>query len=1162
MKKLITLILIILSLSLRAAVIEKTFHFSDFTISQIDEYQTISFKNTQQQARTGEPVLPYSSLALLLPPGHIAESIQIIGLNEIQLPDTYQLYPKQQVRPVSLPNSNKFSKNLSIYNSSSKYPQQLHGELITQNLHGYSIALSTFTLVNYIPLSGQLSYYEDIRIIINTKPDINAENALKNLQSKGYVLNKVKINVQNPEMIVHYPNIQTREGEYELMIIAPEQFENDFAEMREVYLKQGLISEVKTVESIYSEIPGQDQPEKIRNYIIQEYQDHDIEYVLLAGDVEHIPYRGLYCTVDSGGGYEDNDIPSDLYFSALDGNWNNDGDNNWGEIGEDDLLPEVAVARFSFSTSAELNNMLNKTINYQTQPVLGELRDPLMAGEAMYDNPQTWGADYLDMVIGFHDENGYETSGIPNEHNITTMYDRDLGSWSASELIFEINQGHSFIHHAGHANYEYAMRLINSDITNANFNQVNGIDHNFTFVYTHGCNCGSFDHNDGIAERMININNFAVAFVGNSRYGWFNEGQTEGPSSHIHREFTDALYTDKYYRIGRAHMESKTATAPWVTAPGQWEEGALRWCFYDCNVLGGSALPIWTDEPIAIEAVYSPVITIGTSSFEVELTSNSDPVSDLQCTILQNGALIGTALTDENGIALITFDPAAVIVGDAELYVSGYNRPLQEYQLQVIPSGYFVAVLDYSVESGNDDMIEFGENCLLTLILEEVGTTGDVHNAMIELSSSDEYIEIIDSIENVGIIPSGSLVELADAFNFDVSADIPDLHNIHLSITISSDEGSWESELNLTGYNAELELNNVEIIDAENQVLDPGETVELAVALHNIGGADIENLIPIISSSNSNVIITNYNTVTESLNSNETVDILVCSVEVSNDIQIGEIINFNLEAAADNDFNFSEEFNLVVGISIEDFESADFSAYDWEFGGEADWIIDDQAYEGVYSARSGDIGHDSFTSLNLSLEVSSGGEVSFWKKISTEFEFDFMRFFIDDILQEEWSGNFDWSESSFPLSAGLHTLRWEYVKDTYVTGGDDRVWLDYIIFPPLAGEVHSEQALNINVSKLIGNFPNPFKPSGAGRGPGTTISFQLNSQTGVNVEIIIYNIKGQKVRTLVNREFTTGTHNVNWNGSDDHGRSVSSGLYFYRIRSRGLDQTKKMILMK
>jgi hypothetical protein len=129
-----------------------------------------------------------------------------------------------------------------------------------------------------------------------------------------------------------YPNRNSREDEYQILIITPSQFENEFQSYIDLYLMRGLLTEIVTIEYINANMPGQDTAEKIRNYIIQEYQDSGIEQVLLAGDVEYVPYRGFYCYVDYGSGYEDDDIPSDLYFSALDGTWNDDGDNLWGEI--------------------------------------------------------------------------------------------------------------------------------------------------------------------------------------------------------------------------------------------------------------------------------------------------------------------------------------------------------------------------------------------------------------------------------------------------------------------------------------------------------------------------------------------------------------------------------------------------------------------------------------------------------------------------------------------------------------------------------------------------------------------------------------------------------------------------------------------------------------
>ncbi len=87
------------------------------------------------------------------------------------------------------------------------------------------------------------------------------------------------------------------------------------------------------------------------------------------------------------------------------------------------------------------------------------------------------------------------------------------------------------------------------------------------------------------------------------------------------------------------------------------------------------------------------------------------------------------------------------------------------------------------------------------------------------------------------------------------------------------------------------------------------------------------------------------------------------------------------------------------------------------------------------------------------------------------------------------------------------------------------------------------------------NYPNPFNPS-------TTISFELNTENTENTELIIYNMKGQKVKQLVRGQLSVGQHSFIWNGTDDKGKHVSSGIYLYKLRSGNYTSTKKMILMK
>jgi hypothetical protein len=682
MKKIFTLVFLLsIILSAHSEIISKTYNVSDLKVSNSRGYQVVSFDEMLVAGRAGEPGLPYYAVKLMLPAGHEAVSITFKGTDKINLQGYFKIAPVQHSRPLSDDSPSSFTINDAIYNSNDTYPASTTGKLSTYFMNGYAFALSTFTPVEYNPLDGKLSYYQTVTVTIETRSTERAVDALKNLTSNKKSLQQCRSYAQNPEQAEYYPNPGRSLDSYDVLIITPQTFSTQIHDLVGLYMNQGLKAKIITTEYIEGHLTGIDSPEKIRNLIIGEYQNYGISQVILGGDAELVAYRGFFCHVQSSSVYEDTNIPSDLYYSALDGNWNTNNDNLWGEIGEDDLLPEISVGRMSFSNATELASMINKTSLYQNHPVEGELNNHLLAGENLYYNPDTWGSDYLELLVGTHSENGYTTTGFPASYPIVRMYDEET-EWSPVDLMNMINSGRSFINHAGHANEYYTMKLYNWDIVDANFTGVNGTTHNFPIVYSHGCICGAFDANDCIAELMVSIHNFASAFVGNSRYGWFNEGQTEGPSAHLQREFIDALYTDSLNRIGSAHMESKIATAPWVNAPGQWEEGALRWCFYDCNVLGDPAMAVWTNEPLNIVTSYPSELPTGSSSFEVVVTNGGLPAAGLTVASIKNNVLIGSGITNQNGIAEVMLDSTINVAGPASIVVSGYNCKPTSYNVQ------------------------------------------------------------------------------------------------------------------------------------------------------------------------------------------------------------------------------------------------------------------------------------------------------------------------------------------------------------------------------------------------------------------------------------------------------------------------------------------------
>jgi FlgD Ig-like domain/Cleaved Adhesin Domain len=129
-----------------------------------------------------------------------------------------------------------------------------------------------------------------------------------------------------------------------------------------------------------------------------------------------------------------------------------------------------------------------------------------------------------------------------------------------------------------------------------------------------------------------------------------------------------------------------------------------------------------------------------------------------------------------------------------------------------------------------------------------------------------------------------------------------------------------------------------------------------------------------------------------------------------------------------------------------------------------------------------------------------------------------------------------------------------YIVDGGPTGNNsDNVWVDHFSvesYPPAYVADKDPIPFAYSVSR---NYPNPFNPS-------TTINFQAQKD-GI-VKLIVYDLLGQEVRTLVDGSFQAGAYSVVWDARDDDGSSVASGVYIYRFEAEGFVSVQRMVLLK
>ena len=151
----------------------------------------------------------------------------------------------------------------------------------------------------------------------------------------------------------------------------------------------------------------------------------------------------------------------------------------------------------------------------------------------------------------------------------------------------------------------------------------------------------------------------------------------------------------------------------------------------------------------------------------------------------------------------------------------------------------------------------------------------------------------------------------------------------------------------------------------------------------------------------------------------------------------------------DGDGLADETYKLVCcTYLLDEFEDVQLnSTFSWDLGSSPSWSLDNStSSSGNASLRSGIISDNEASSISLTLFTESANG-SFAYKVDSESSYDFLIFSVDGAQVESWSGDTGWSNYSFPLSAGTHTLQWTYSKDQSVSNGQDAAWIDNLDLP-------------------------------------------------------------------------------------------------------------------
>jgi len=595
--------------------------------------------------------LPVKIVKLIIPANEEPAGITYSFYGEKIISLDYPIIPIQKPIPTTIEfEGNDFVKpNWDVYSNDKSYPQNIARIIRTNYIRGNKIVIIEVNPLVYNPVKNQVETYESLDINLQLKP---TEKRLKSspVKNKMKYNQYLKVLVDNKSDVEKYSvikekkklkedndiNLKSISIYCEYVVITTSALSSYFDDFIAWKKQKGIDIELVTVESIYQNYSGDlisgiyDNAGRIRQFLSDAY-DNGLEYALLGGDSSKVPIRYGW-----GNNYTTNpewEIPSDLYYSDFDGDWNDDyvPDNRYGEPGDDDVEygPEIFVGRLLCTSSSHVQAWTQKLITYEQNPGNGSTS---YLRKAFYTQSDEMQDDDQATDIAGRFGNIFTTNEIFEEiYEDTPDFDSDESPQFplGSDVIDEMNSGYGFIswfNHGKPSTIAVATKGKN-DCGGNDKKKVTNYDNNLTYceypendnglddlsnnnqpyiLYSIACSVTPFDtwlstsptSNLG-ALNTIQPTHGGVAFLGNTRLGFV------GSSWDIYKEFADNI-SGGIYQLGAAEGFSKV---PFL--------GYLKhYTRLSHNLIGCPETEMWTDTPSeflnAHVVYYEGVVTVYT----------------------------------------------------------------------------------------------------------------------------------------------------------------------------------------------------------------------------------------------------------------------------------------------------------------------------------------------------------------------------------------------------------------------------------------------------------------------------------------------------------------------------------------------------------------------
>jgi len=1007
----------------------------------------------------GAPNLPTLSRYIAIPQG--ATATVVITKQRTETFQNVEMAPAPRIPLETERGPLQYNRDLSIYSKNAYYPAQ--AATISQNMkiRGVDMVMLSVTPYQYNPVTKELIVYRDLEVKVSFTGG-NGQFGETRLRSRywdpiimDHTLNNASIPaVDYSDRTIRTANSDATGCEY-LIIVPNDPIFRQWADTIKAYrTEQGILTNIVSLQDIGGNTSG-----LIETYINTAYNTWDI------------PPSAILIMADFGSSAL-NTITSPI--------WDNYcvSDNIYGDVDNDDL-PDIAMARMTANNTNQLETYMRKFLDYERTPptdpyfyahpitalgwqterwfqicseVVGGFfkntlgKEPIRVNAVYQGNPDNdpWStATNTNTVLNYFGPNGL--GYIPSTPQV-------LGGWTggtAAVVNTNLNAGAFILQHRDHG-----METGWGEPSYVN-SSIDGLTNVGKLSYIMSVNCltGKYNYtSECFAEKFHrykyngqNAGCVGILAASETSYSFVNDTYVWGMYDNMWPEFMPA-YGEMFQERGLLPAFGNAA-GKYFLQQSSWpyNTGNKVVTYHLFHHHSDAFLTLFSEVPQELSVAHSEVIIATASTFNITADAGSF------IALTANGQIIGTATGTGGPVAVPVVPPA---IGTTVKIVVTKQNYYRHYSSAVVISAEnpYVITDSFTISdpTGNSNQaLDFGEDAFLSLAEKNMGNN-PAQNVVVTLVLNDPYITFTDNTEAYPTIPSQQSVTVENGFKLHIANNVPDGYQKMVTASATNGTDTWVSYFTLQCRAPELTPGTLLVDDSQggngNGRLDPGEDAIIKITTSNAGSSAAPDVNTSLSLSSGLITLTNNSFDLGTLTPLAS-GVAEFNVSVSTMAPPGVSIDLDFTAVS-GAYTAQRTYVVQAGLLVEDWESGDFTKFNWTSGGNLPWTISNVGpYEGVYTAKSGAIGNSQSSQLILNYNVPSNDSIKFYYKTSSEPVGDGLKFYIDNTLKGTYSGNTPWSYASYPITTGSHTFKFIYTKNGSGTVGFDCAWLDFIVLP-------------------------------------------------------------------------------------------------------------------